>query len=437
MKVNSLERPVSRTGIKSKLIRVLVLQLLFISLVTALGVYAAAKVVEKVMIGTALENEATHYWQQRALDPTHPLPNTDNLRGYSTDVEGADFIPAVLQTAPIGQSRAEFEDRHPIIYVEEREGHKLLLVFDEQSVRALSFWFGVVPLSLALIVIYISAWFVYRQSSKTLSPLMSLAQTMGQFDLTRHRLDSLNFKAWSGPKVDDEVRVLADSLEAFTLQLQTQLERERAFSRDVSHELRTPLAVIRGSLELLQKQGQLSEQQNKVVERMQATSRDMQSLIEILLVLAKEEHRGREENEQTDVTSLAERLLAEIEQSHNADQHVKLLLQSESDLVVNAPPQVVGMVIANLLRNACNYCPSGEVVARVSREGVCVSDTGAGIPASELSRLQQPFQRDVQSSSGYGLGLDIVRRLCDRYNWTLSIESSQGQGTRVAVKMQP
>ena len=435
MKNNGIGKSFSRTGIKSKLIRVLVLQLLFISLATALGVYAAAKVVEKVMIGTALENEAEHYWAQLALNPAHPLPNTDNLRGYGVDANGEGFIPELLQAAPIGQSRAVFEGRHPIIYVEEREGIKLLFVFDEQSVSKLSFWFGVVPLTLTLMMIYLSGWFVYRQSSKTLSPLMSLAQTMRKFDLTRDSLDTLNFQSWSGPKVDDEVRVLADSLEAFTQQLQEQLERERAFSRDVSHELRTPLAVIRGSLELLQKQGQLSEKQDKVVERMQATSKDMQSLIEILLVLAKEEHRGREEDEQTEVKTLAGILLAQIELSHNADQHVNMQLQGESALVVHAPPQVVGMVIANLLRNACNYTTSGDVIACVNSDGISVTDTGAGIPESELLRLQQPFQRDDQSNIGYGLGLDIVRRLCDRYNWTLSIESRQGEGTRVEVKM--
>jgi len=199
--------------------------------------------------------------------------------------------------------------------------------------------------------------------------------------------------------------------------------------------LRTPLAVIRGSLELLEKQGGLDSKQARVVERMQATSRDMHSLIEILLVLAKEEHRGRNDTEQTDVNALTEMLLAQVEQSHNADKHVSMRCDSREDLVVQAPTQVVGMVIANLLRNACNYTSAGEVVALVHSEGVEISDTGSGIAQSDLLRLQQPFQRDQHLTSGYGLGLDIVRRLCDRYGWELSIESSQGQGTRVGVKM--
>lgn len=431
-----LLRPASRTGIQSKLGRVLVLQMLFISVTTVLGVYAAALVVEKVMIGTALQNEAQHYWQALAKNPQHPLPNTDNLRGYSRNaVAAVDRIPADLAATPLGQSRASFEGRHPIVYLEERAEQQLLLVFDEQSVSKLSFWFGVVPLSLTLLVIYLSAWFVYRQSSKTLSPLMSLAQAMRDFNLETDRLESLQFEAWSGPKVDDEVRVLAESLSDFTEQLKAQLARERAFSRDVSHELRTPLAVIRGSLELLVKQGNLNEQQSRVVDRMQVTSRDMQSLIEVLLLLAQVQHDDEKNNELSEVNALLPLLISQIEISHNSDQHVQIVLDQQADLQVHVPAQAVGMVLANLLRNACNYTLDGDVTVVVYKHGVRVRDTGAGMRAEDLQRLQQPFQRDSNNNTGYGLGLDIVRRLCERYGWTVNIDSSRGQGTVVDVRM--
>ncbi len=425
----------SRTGIQSKLGRVLRLQLLFISITTALGVYAAAIVVEKVMIGTALSKEASHYWEQLEKNPDHPLPNTGNLRGYSSIATGVNRIPAVLADSPDGQSRASFDGHNSIVFVEERAGRRLLLVFDEQSVRKLAFWFGIVPLSLTLVAIYLSAWFVYHQSNKTLSPLMSLAQKMRSFSFDSNRLETLSYENWSGPQVDDEVRVLADSLRDFTERLKNQLVRERAFSRDVSHELRTPLSVIRGSLELLEKQGNLDEAQARVVDRMQTTSRDMLSLIEVLLVLAQAQHEDSKSNELTDVNTLAPLLISQIEISHNADQHVHISLEQQSKLQVQAPAQVVGMVVANLLRNACHYTVSGDVVVKIHEHGVRVSDTGAGMQASEVQRLQQPFQRNSDNNTGYGLGLDIVRRLCDSYGWTLAIESSQGQGTKVDIKM--
>ena len=57
-----------KTGINNKLIRVFVIQMLFISVVTAMGVYVAAIIVEQVMVRAALEDEAKHYWRELALN---------------------------------------------------------------------------------------------------------------------------------------------------------------------------------------------------------------------------------------------------------------------------------------------------------------------------------------------------------------------------------
>jgi len=155
----------SATGIHLKLIRALVLQMLFISLVTALGVLAAAIVVEQVMMRAALESEATHFWQEYDKDRAHPPPNTHNLLGCLARQGDLSTIPDSLQSKgpDFGFGRAEHNGREPILYIEQRDQDRLYLVFDEESVLSLSFYFGVVPLSLALIVIYASAWFVYRR----------------------------------------------------------------------------------------------------------------------------------------------------------------------------------------------------------------------------------------------------------------------------------
>lgn len=239
------------------------------------------------MIRAALEGEARHYWSLVAQDPHHPTPNTDNLLGYVAQQGDYSHLPQELQNVTPGFRRIWLEGHDPILYVEDQGSQRLFLVFDEQSVGKLSFYFGVVPLSLALVVIYLSAWIAYRLSRRTLSPLVSLAQTMRQFDVGSQALDTLQLQAYTDTNVNDEVRVLADSLQEFTERLKRQLQREREFTHDVSHELRTPLAVIRGALELLQKQP-LSPLQQRAVDRMETTSRDMVSLIETLLLLARE-----------------------------------------------------------------------------------------------------------------------------------------------------
>jgi len=424
-----------RPGIRSKLRLLLTLQLCFISIVTVLGVFVAALIVEKGLIGAALKGESKHYWEQLAIDPEHALPNTDNLIGYRLDASGANSIPSEFQDAPPGRSRIAIDGRVPIVYVEQQGDVKLVLEFDEQSVKKLSFWFGVVPLSLALILLYISAWIFFIFSSRTLSPLTSLALKMRKFSSSNQSLASLEFDDWSGPTVDAEVSVLADSLREFTERLKSLLAKERAFSRDVSHELRTPLAVLSGSLELLEKQGQLQPQQQRVVDRMQRTSADMKALIELLLLLAQTDHRGAASRVQTNVSETVDALMEQLADSHNADNHVQLQVEHRSNLLVEAPVQAVAMVVGNLMRNACNYTREGTVDVTVTATGVHVSDTGAGMTDQQVQKFMQPFQRESAGASGYGLGLDIVKRLCDHFGWKLSINSTFGQGTKVTVEM--
>lgn len=418
-------------GIYQKLSRVFVLQMVFISLITVAGVYIAALIVEKVMIRAALEGEARHYWSLVAQDPHHPTPNTDNLLGYVAQQGDYSHLPKELQNVTPGFRRIWLEGHDPILYVEDQGSQRLFLVFDEQSVGKLSFYFGVVPLSLALIVIYLSAWIAYRLSRRTLSPLVSLAQTMRQFDVGSQALDTLQLQAYTDANVNDEVRVLADSLQEFTERLKRQLQREREFTHDVSHELRTPLAVIRGALELLQKQP-LSPLQQRAVDRMETTSRDMVSLIETLLLLARE-NKHIKGSTPINVNELVKLLMEQINQTHNSDQHVLLTLEQPASLQVDAPSQAIGIVLGNLIRNACNYTQAGKVLIQINKNSVVVSDTGLGMSSTELTQAQQPFERLNTNVQGYGLGLDIVKRLCERYGWQLSLNSQVGLGTQVSI----
>ena len=423
-----------KTGINNKLIRVFIMQMLFISIVTAMGVYVAAIIVEQVMVRTALEDEASHYWKVLATDPKHPPPYTDNLRGYKANLNDLSSLPVFLQDKQPGYARVSMQERKPILYVEDKGAERLYLLFDEQSVRSLSFYFGVVPLSMVLIIIYLSAWFVYRYSHKTLSPLMSLAQTMRDFDLGKHKLDSLHLEDYTHSQVDDEVRVLADSLKEFTQRLKRQLQREREFTHDVSHELRTPLAVIRGSLEILEKQNPVTPLQQRAIKRMQTTSSDMLSLIETLLVLARDSETSEQPTERVDINQLLPQLIEQTGRTHNADQHVEIALADHAKLEITAPSQAVSIVIGNLLQNACNYTEQGDIVVEIDAASVSVSDTGSGIADDAMERIQQPFQRSNDQIAGYGLGLDIVRRLCERFGWRLAIESQIDLGTKVTVR---
>lgn len=429
-----LSKEIRPKGIYSKLIRVFVLQVLFISLITVMGVYAAANIVEKVLVKKALEGEARHFWQLYDSDTAQPTPNTDNLEGFIAKNGDLSDIPDAIKSVKLGFGRVDFDGRNPLIYVEDRNGDRLFLIFDEESVSKLGFYFGVVPLSLALIVIYISAWFSYRQSRKTLSPMVSLANIVREFNFSKHDIDALEIDHLKTINTDDEVRTLIDALNVFTRRIRELVTRERQFTRDASHELRTPLTVIQGSAEILSRDKSLTDKQQQLVSRIISTGKDMNSLVDTLLLLA----RGEDPSllaESVVVNDVVNLLVEQIDQSHNLDRHVSLNVISNDVVSVDAPSQAVGIVLGNLIRNACNYTQKGQIDIIVDHGSVIVADTGQGMSEDEIPILIKPFERsDSQGDTlGYGLGLDIVKRLCERFDWQLNIDSSVGAGTAVSV----
>ncbi len=430
-----------RVGILNKLIRVYYLQMFFISVATVVGVLTAAWIVERVMIRAALKGEAQHFWALHDANTEQVPPNTDNLLGFlqhhGQAVPNAAPPPPALQAAlntlRSNFERVHFQGREPIVYREQRGAYRLYLLFDEQSVGRLSLYFGVAPLSIALLVIYLSAWVAYRSSHKSLSPLIALAETVGQFDPLHDALEDLQLQRFHSLDVDTEVRTLAEALERFTQRLQWQLQNERAFTRDVSHELRTPLAVIQGSLDILERRPLTDPMQQRSVQRMHTTVRDMHSIVETLLLLARHAHDSAG-SEPVSVNDTIRLLIAQIQETHNADQHVSLRLVEHAPLQARASPQLLSIVIGNLVRNACNYTTEGSVIVQLSAAGVSVTDTGRGMSAEQIESAQKPFHRHSNLAPGEGLGLDIVQRLCERQSWRLEWNSS-AQGTRVMVVM--
>ena len=418
-------------GLLGTLVRVHILQMLFISVITALGVYTAALVVEKVMIRTALEKEAEHYWQARSGDPDFPAPNTANLTGYLATPAHQDPGAAAFSSAALGYQRWQQGDQDTLIHVSEDTNARLTLVFDEQSVRKLSFYFGVVPLSLALVVIYASAWLAYRYSARFLSPVTSLASTMRHFNLYTQKFEDLRLDAYTQPNQTQEVRTLAGALKTFTARLAQQIVREREFTRDISHEFRTPLAVVLGSLEVIEQAPNDAARQQRAVARMRSTCEDMLSTMETLLLLAREDAEpgaGELANQEW-----LTRLVEQIATTHNSDGHVNIGVHVHNPIAVEAPRQALAIVVGNLLRNACNYTPSGDVTVSMHSDRIVIADSGPGMNNETLTRMQEPFERNADNQAGHGLGLDIVKRVCERFGWSLEWHSQPGEGTQISV----
>ncbi len=419
-------------GLNTKLVRVFVLQILAISLATVLGVYGAALVVENVLVREALNGEADHFWSHYKKDREFPLPNTNNLRGFMARQSNFDGVPEWIRDMPPGFHRVrEAPDSRPVVHISDHGADRLYLVFDEVQVSSLAFYFGIAPLTGVLLLIYVLTWIGYILSRRAVSTIVQLSEAVRNYDFRTGEFQKFAPDSF-GDNADSEVVTLVNAFNQFVERMQSFIERERNFTRNASHELRTPLAVIKANLDLLQKFDDPDRRQ-RVAERMARTVRDMESLVETLLLLARET-----ESKLSWSSVVLNDLVAEtFDQVVRAvpKEHVDVGMHGRGLLEIQAPERVLAIIFTNLIRNALTYTDKGRVDVIIDHRGVSVKDTGCGMSEADLERMFEPFYRGHdRSNEGYGLGLAIVRRLCDRFGWQLHAESEFGAGTEIRVE---
>lgn len=423
-----MERP---GGLRSKLVRVFVLQLLAISVATILGVLAAAIIVERVLVREALNGEAEHFWSHYRADAQFPLPNTNNLRGYLAIGDDHSQVPDWLAHESAGFRRVALADRSgPLVHVSEHGDARLFLVFDQVQVSALALTFGIAPLTGVLLLIYMLTWLGYVMSRRAISTVVKLADSVRNYDLRSGEFELLSTEEF-GSLDDTEVLTLVNAFNQFVARMEAFIQRERTFARNASHELRTPLAVFKANLDLLDRFDE-PERRQAVLTRMRRTVSDMEDLVETLLILARETESQLAWSN-VGVNELLTELLDQVQRAvPKPEVHASVI--SEGQLEVEAPGRVLAIVFMNLLRNAMLYTDEGEIVVTISEGQVTIRDSGRGMSDSEVERMFEPFYRGQdRSTPGYGLGMAIVRRLCDRFGWPLSVNSELGVGTEVRV----
>ena len=407
--------------------RVYALQVLAISVAALIGVGMTYIIVENVLTREALATEAAYYWDYVSTDPNHPLPNVRNMMGYMAHGDDYSEVPEPLHALPLGFGNAEDMAGSPLVHVSHRDGRTLYLVFAEAQVADLVFYFGLAPLAAVLLTVYILLFLTYRLSHAAISPMLNLAQAIEKFDFrSTQRLDV----PVTPEDVDRETRLMVEALQEFSSRLENFIERERTFTRDAGHELRTPIAVMRGSLDILESNKNRPSTDQKVIQRMRRVVTDMETLLETLLMLAREEDVLAIDGPTSVNQVIAEELELLVELAEENNDRIEFI--EDVDSVCNAKPRVLAIIVSNLLRNALTYTHDGQVTIRVTESYVSVTDTGIGMSEDEMDSAFTAFfrsDRAKEAAKGQGLGLALVRRLAQQLDWRVDLASQVGVGT--------
>jgi heavy metal sensor kinase len=247
------------------------------------------------------------------------------------------------------------------------------------------------------------------------------------------------------PAAQDELRELADTLNAMLDRLEVAFTRITRFTADASHELRTPIAVIRTTSEVILERIRSAEEYREMVEQILRESEFTSDLIDQLLTLARADaDTAQLSMEPVDLREL----IVEI------DSGSRTLAQSGgvqwSSQIPTEPLVVLGdrpylrRLLLIVIDNACRYTHRGGTVGlrletREQDAIIEVTDTGIGIPPEELTYIFDRFYRASNARyfnpDGAGLGLSMAHWIATAHGGTLTAQSSIGSGTTMCLRL--
>jgi heavy metal sensor kinase len=272
-------------------------------------------------------------------------------------------------------------------------------------------------------------------TDRTLRPVEQIAETargIGESDLSR-RIDV---------QTDDELGLLAATLNGMIGRLETAFKKERQFVADASHELRTPLAIIQAESSLALEKSRSEEEYQRSLELVSQEVAYMSEVVGKMLLLARSDS-GAEPVDFEDIRlkDLITELVQDLELLVQ-DKGLRLDLGPMDDLKVRGDRVKLKQLFLNVLDNAIRYTPSGGAITaslarRDSHAVAAITDTGIGIAAEHLPFIFDRFYRvdkaRTASDGGTGLGLAIALSAAKMHGGGIEAESEPDKGTTFRI----
>jgi len=280
---------------------------------------------------------------------------------------------------------------------------------------------------LALLVLFLEALLIFLPAHRMI---------VTAFGALKEKTDSLEVSEAQAKRLQAEAETARDQAEHAN-------EVKANFIANMSHEIRTPLNAVIGFSNLCMKTD-LDEQQEDYVQKIQASSSVLLSLVNDILDMSKIDADKVEleaiDFDLSDVLANTTTILS----ARAAEKGLELLIDIDPNVPVEliGDPLRLGQVLVNLASNAVKFTEVGEVIIYVALEEMAeddltlkfsIQDTGIGMSKAQIDKLFQPFvQADASMTRRYGgtgLGLTISRRLVELMGGIVSAESEPGQGS--------
>ncbi len=277
----------------------------------------------------------------------------------------------------------------------------------------------------------------FAVAGRALRPVAVMTQTARAIAVSRgfgRRLEE--------PERKDELGRLAHTFNEMLDSLEEGYRLQQRFVADAAHELRAPLTAILGNLDLLSRmQDMPAEERAEAVAYADAEARRLSRIVGELLTLARADAGQVLERRPVELDRV---VLDAISEVRSLAKGPMLELDHFEPVLVEGDADRLKQLVVNLLGNALKYTPGDGLITvglRCSNSEAIMTlrDTGIGISPQDLPHIFERFYRADPARSrdpgGTGLGLAIVRWIVEQHEGDISIESVEGEGTTVTVRL--
>jgi two-component system phosphate regulon sensor histidine kinase PhoR len=236
-------------------------------------------------------------------------------------------------------------------------------------------------------------------------------------------------------------QAIGSALQTYATQRALEVRRRREdYLAFVAHDLRTPLNAISLAGKVLEKSLPASQVSQETTRMLKALRRNVQHPETLVAQVLEENTNLRTEigiklqRRHIDLWPLVEGLTHDLHPVAGTSS-TQLINNVPDDLVVYADASLLRRVFQNLIANAINYTPHGEITIGASGPGAdgavecSVSDNGSGIPGELLEKIFDKGTSDKDADNGSGLGLAIVKSLIEAHGGRIAVESKPGAGS--------
>jgi two-component system, OmpR family, sensor histidine kinase PhoQ len=344
-------------------------------------------------------------------DAPLPLPLAPGQRRFErmSGEDGQDYLVFAFgvswATGPVPQD-------YTFVVAEDSSAFESVVV---QFRTSLTGWLGAMSLLMLLMLVLILRW--------GLKPLRRVAAEVAAVE----RGDQSQIQG----RYPAEIHALTGNLNALLAHERARQRRLDNTLGDLAHSLKTPLAVMRGAID----EGQITQPVDELLR---------EQLVRMGYIVEYQLQRARTGGQQAatlappiPVRRTAERLIASLTKVHR-DKQVTVKLEIDSETLFRGVEGDLLEMLGNLLENAFKWCRQRIHVSSQVRSGALllnVDDDGPGIPATQVARLLERGARADEAMPGHGIGLAVVREICEAYGGELLVMRSSLGGARFQLRL--